>query len=708
MTTTAPTPAAPTPAAPGPTTPAPEASATDAPPSRSLAERAVDAITARLSRRPVSRRRFLQRATVAASALAVDPVRYVLRPQSAYATVCGDANTCGGGWTAFCCTINNGANTCPPGSYVAGWWKIDASSFCKGAPRYIIDCNRIPSASCSCTCADGACDQRRVCCNVFRYGQCHLEVPGVTEVVCRVVTCTVPWEWDEACTDTVRTDNRTANHSATCLPGPDASWIEIKYMDLGLVGSILGAQTRRERDVPGGRRADYEHGFIAWSEPTDAHAVDHALATRFDAEGGVEGRLGFPTSDAVTVGRGRHASFQGGGIWWTEDTGAHALSGPIHDRYVRDGGATGWLGFPTSGIESRPGPWRVATTDEGWAVVRQTERDEVRVLPADVELPEDGSWPPMVQVERWAGPDRVATSVAVAEQAWPDGAQVAFVASGQDFADALAGGVAAARRDGPLLLTHPDRLPDALAAGLDRLGVREVVVLGGSRAVSAGVVDALRQRVDRVQRWEGPDRFATAVRISRESFPDGAPVVHVATGLQFADALAAVPAAVAAGGPVLLVATDRVPDVVVDELRRLRPDRVVVLGGSKAVGRPVVERLRRLVPNVVRRAGEDRYATAAAVSEGWTGDSVDTVLVACGTDFPDGLAAGAAAASLRAPVLLAPTDRVPDTTWEEYRRLAPRRVVLVGGSAVLSADVQRHLAAAPAPSEDEPVGSTAT
>ena len=91
-----------------------------APPSRSFAERTVEAITARLSRRPVSRRRFLSRVAVVASAMAVDPIRYALRPGSAYATVCGSGATCGGGWTAFCCTINDGANTCPPGSYAAG------------------------------------------------------------------------------------------------------------------------------------------------------------------------------------------------------------------------------------------------------------------------------------------------------------------------------------------------------------------------------------------------------------------------------------------------------------------------------------------------------------------------------------------------------------------------------------------------------------
>lgn len=672
-------------------------------PPRSLAERAVDAITDRLARRPVSRRRFLQRATVAASALAVDPVRYVLRPQSAYATVCGSANTCSGGWTAFCCTINDGANTCPPGSFVAGWWKIDQSSFCKGLPRYIIDCNRMPSASCSCTCADGACDQRRVCCNVFRYGQCNVDVPGVTEVVCRVVTCTVPWEWDESCSDTVRTDNRTATHSASCLPGPDPTWIEIKYMDLGLVGSFLGAPTRSERDVPGGRRADYEHGLIAWSEDTGAHAVDRALAERYDDEGGVDGRLGFPTSDAADLDddRGRHAGFEHGGIWWTEATGAHALWGPIHDRYTQDGGATGWLGYPDSGITPRPGPWRVATTDAGFAVVLQTERDEVRVLPSDVALPEDGSWPPMVEVARWSGPDRIATAVAVAEQAWPDGAEVALVASAREFPDALAGGVGAARRGGPLLLTEPDRLPDTLVDGLRRLGVREAIVLGGPVAVSDEVVAALGRHVDRVGRWAGPDRFATAVRISQEAFPDGAPVVHVATGREFPDALAAVPAALAAGGPVLLVDTRSVPDVVVDELRRLRPDRIVALGGPLAIARPVVERLRDLAPEVVRRAGEDRYATAAAVSGAMVAEGpLDTVLVACGTDFPDGLAGGAAAATLGAPVVLARPDAVPDVTWDEVRRLAPRRVVLVGGPVALSASVQRHLATLTAPADD--------
>src|SRR5690606_25867147 len=119
-----------------------------------LSERVATRVSSLLAGRGHDRRRFLSRAALVGTALAVNPFGFLLRPQSAYASVCGPANECSQGWTAFCCTINGGANTCPPGSYVAGWWKITSSSFCRGGARYIVDCNRLPEAHCSCRCAD--------------------------------------------------------------------------------------------------------------------------------------------------------------------------------------------------------------------------------------------------------------------------------------------------------------------------------------------------------------------------------------------------------------------------------------------------------------------------------------------------------------------------------------------------------------------------
>jgi hypothetical protein len=172
-----------------------------------------------------TRRGFLAGMAVAGSALATKPWDYVVKPNTAYASVCGSGATCAEGWSVFCCTINNGQNSCPPGSFLAGWWKADNSSFCGGTARYYLDCNATCPTSCSCYCPTGTCDNRRTCCNQFRYGQCHQEIACAGPVVCRVISCLPPWVIDGACTTSSATDNRTADHNAPCVPNgfPPAS-----------------------------------------------------------------------------------------------------------------------------------------------------------------------------------------------------------------------------------------------------------------------------------------------------------------------------------------------------------------------------------------------------------------------------------------------------------------------------------------------------
>jgi hypothetical protein len=197
----------------------------------SVGERAVATIGKRFGRRTSTRRSFLVRTAIFGSALAVNPIRYLLRPGSAYASLCGPDAGCGSGWTAFCCTVNGGQNTCPPGTTPAGWWKADNSGFCHSGPRYYIDCNAscgscgcggsgvcgAGCAECRCHCASGTCDERLTCCNEFRYGQCHQDLACVGPIVCRVVTCVPPWEFDATCTTTSATANATALHDAPCL-----------------------------------------------------------------------------------------------------------------------------------------------------------------------------------------------------------------------------------------------------------------------------------------------------------------------------------------------------------------------------------------------------------------------------------------------------------------------------------------------------------
>jgi hypothetical protein len=183
----------------------------------SVAERLVNRLAALGSRR-ASRRSVLAAATLAGTALAVDPWGYLTRPQSAYASVCGPGASCGAGWSAMCCSINHGHNTCPPNTYAGGWWKADRSSFCGGAARYYIDCNAKPGHHFNCHCNQSNCDHRYVACNIFRYGQCNTQVHGVTAVVCRQISCRPPWElYPGKCGRSSATDNNTAQHNAPCL-----------------------------------------------------------------------------------------------------------------------------------------------------------------------------------------------------------------------------------------------------------------------------------------------------------------------------------------------------------------------------------------------------------------------------------------------------------------------------------------------------------
>ncbi len=184
----------------------------------------------------VTRRSFVVKSAMAGSALVVAPTLYVLHPVTAYAAICNCADrncTCGSaccdGYTDFCCAIN-GSNTCPPGSFPAGWWKADGSAYCSGA-RYYIDCNAkctgcstgcgtFCDSSCdtaTCGCGLGDCNHRRVGCNRFRYGQCHQEIGCSGRIVCRVVSCLPPWDFDSSCATTSATDDATANHNAPCL-----------------------------------------------------------------------------------------------------------------------------------------------------------------------------------------------------------------------------------------------------------------------------------------------------------------------------------------------------------------------------------------------------------------------------------------------------------------------------------------------------------
>ncbi|HEY7823598.1 MAG TPA: cell wall-binding repeat-containing protein [Acidimicrobiia bacterium] len=95
-----------------------------------------------------------------------------------------------------------------------------------------------------------------------------------------------------------------------------------------------------------------------------------------------------------------------------------------------------------------------------------------------------------IEVTRISGANRYDTAAKVSKKAYPDGAQVAYIASGIAFPDALT--LSSLATDGPILLTDPMRLPPETANELRRLKVTSVVIVGGTSAVSATVENQIK------------------------------------------------------------------------------------------------------------------------------------------------------------------------------------------------------------------------
>lgn len=291
-------------------------------------------------------------------------------------------------------------------------------------------------------------------------------------------------------------------------------------------------------------------------------------------------------------------------------------------------------------------------------------------------------------VQRLFGTDRYETSAQVSQDAFRySGVEAAFVANGRDFPDALSAAAAAGALGGPVLLTRPTSVAPSTLTELDALDPRFVLVAGGTGVVSKDVYSQVAaQAVEEAYRFAGANRYDTAAQVS--TMWEQAPVVYLASGTNFPDALAGAAAAGSRGAPVLLTRPTSLPAETAAALRAVKPSEIVALGGTGAVSASTLaaaDKATGVATTTRRLAGASRYDTAVSVSKDTFSASRAPVLyVASGRNFADALSAAAAGGTLGGPVLLTYPDSVPQSVLAEIDRLDPVRVIVLGGPTVIS------------------------
>ncbi|MDQ2649768.1 MAG: cell wall-binding repeat-containing protein [Actinomycetota bacterium] len=329
------------------------------------------------------------------------------------------------------------------------------------------------------------------------------------------------------------------------------------------------------------------------------------------------------------------------------------------------------------------------------------------------------------------GKDTVDTCVA---------ARRVIVASGADanFPDALAASALAGKRNVPILLVNPTLpIPTQTLDAIDKLGVQNITVVGGSAAVTSEVFNALDGREIRacgggdldgsatihVERMGGAVRYDTSRLIADavgagnfDNFVAGEcdPVktVLMVSGVNYPDALAIGPLAARGSSgcgadsgqlPILLTAPGELSAATQEALTALAPKQVIIIGGTAAVSQTTENAVlaHAAVENVERIAGDIREETAAEIAKvlinpNLGGFSATRAFVTTGRNFPDALAIGPIAGANEAPIVLTTNSSTlgEDGTATLNDNLSILHASLVGGTTVLTNSVRNAVGVA--------------
>lgn len=282
------------------------------------------------------------------------------------------------------------------------------------------------------------------------------------------------------------------------------------------------------------------------------------------------------------------------------------------------------------------------------------------------------------EVSRTGGEDRIDTALAIFTQNRAVFTSDTIVlAQSNGFADALTATPLATALKAPILTTGPDGLDPRVLAVLKEQGIRNVVIVGGEGALSAGTAAALVAAGMSTERIAGADRYETALKVADKIMAvTGATSVpvFVASGERFPDAMAAGAAAARVGGIVLL-APDKAHPATTAFLQSGKAKEVIAVGGPAGHALDGVE-----VPYVAV-VGKDRYDTAAQLAQRYF-PTPSSVVLASGEGYADGMTGGPLAALTGAPLQLTGSAQFASAV-QRYLDAANPDVRVLGGPAAI-------------------------
>jgi cell surface protein len=204
--------------------------------------------------------------------------------------------------------------------------------------------------------------------------------------------------------------------------------------------------------------------------------------------------------------------------------------------------------------------------------------------------------------------------------------------------------------------------------------------------------DKKKKKSEKIQRLSGDNRYETSVEVSEKNFKSADTVV-LASGQNIADALVASSYADIEEAPILLTNKNSISDEVLDEIERLKADKVVIVGGQSSISSSVESRLKKEDIKVTRIAGSDRFDTSDKLSQEvsrLSKKSSQAILVN-GYKNIDALSVSSLATKEELPILLNGRNALNMSVRNRLKQMNVNKVYIIGGNNSISSDVEKEL-----------------
>ncbi|MDL2311162.1 cell wall-binding repeat-containing protein, partial [Peptostreptococcaceae bacterium OttesenSCG-928-C18] len=197
---------------------------------------------------------------------------------------------------------------------------------------------------------------------------------------------------------------------------------------------------------------------------------------------------------------------------------------------------------------------------------------------------------------------------------------------------------------------------------------------------------ALDTKIDRIS---GSNRYTTSLEISKR-FYESSDIVYITNGLVFADGLSMGSLTKNENGPLLLSSKDSISKDLADELIRLNPKKIVIIGGNSAISETVEGELKKYATNVERISGSDRINTSIKIAEKSGSVSKEMFLV---NGFIEADSINIVSVSSRdgVPILFTRKDKLPPEVLEFIKGKNVTKINIVGGEGTVSSEVKKEL-----------------